>query len=79
MPKKKTSVAIDTVPLPERPVSIEIPAELLQEFKKDARILFKYPYIIGIPVPLVLLNKLKRNPAAYRKLVNKFEIMLVPK
>jgi len=79
MPKKKASVAVGSWPTPEKPVSIEIPVKFLKEFEKDARVIFKYPYIIGIPVPLVLLNKLKKNPAAYRELMNKFEIMLVPK
>jgi hypothetical protein len=48
---------IDTVPLPEKPISIEIPAKFLAEFKKDARIVMRHPWLIGVPVPGRMLDR----------------------
>ncbi len=76
---KIDTVKIDTVPLPERPASIEIPVRFLREFEKDARIVIRHPYIVGIPVPMFLLKKLQKDPAAFRRLTDEFEIMLIPK
>lgn len=87
---KRGSIAIDTVPLPERPaigtwptpeqpVSVEIPVRLLREFEKDARIVIRHPWIVGIPLPEVLLKRILENPKAYRELMGKFDIMFVPK
>ncbi len=53
---RKGSVAIDTVPLPEKPISIEIPIKLLKEFKKDLRVVVRHPWIIGIPIPERMLK-----------------------
>ena len=35
----------------------QIPVEVLQQFKTDIRIIIKYPGLIGIPIPDVLLNR----------------------
>ena len=67
------SIKIETIPLPERTLSIEIPNNLLQEFKRDARIVIRHPWVVGIPVPERLLK-----PGLLRKFKG-FEIMLVPK
>ena len=73
------TVKIGTWPTPEKPVSVEIPVRLLREFEKDARIVIRHPWVIGIPVPDVLLKRIQENPKAYRELTEKFEIMLIPK
>ena len=76
---KSDSIKIDTVPLPEKPVSVEIPVNLLQEFERDVRIVIKHPWVIGIPVPEVLLEKLLKKPEVYQEMTKEFEIMLIPK
>lgn len=67
------SIKIDSVPLPDMPVSIEIPVDLLQEFKMDARIIIRHPWVVGIPVPDRLFE------AGALKKYKDFELMLVPK
>jgi len=76
---KNDTIKIDTVPLPEKPVSVEIPVKLLQEFEKEARIVIRHPWVIGTPVPEVLLKRLMKKPDVYKELMEKFEIMLIPK
>jgi hypothetical protein len=66
---------IETIPLPERTTSIEIPAKLLAEFEKDARIVMRHPWLIGIPVPGRMLDRGLFN--AIRG--TGFEVMAVPK
>jgi len=46
----KNSVAIGTWPTPQRPSTIEIPTKFLEEFKRDARVVIRHPWIVGIPV-----------------------------
>ncbi len=65
---------IDTVPFPDKPLLIEIPAKFLAEFEKDARVVVRHPWLIGIPVPNWMLD---------RGLVNAmrgtgFEVMAIP-
>lgn len=76
---KNDSVKIGTWPTPERPISIEIPVKLLREFEREARIVIRHPWVIGIPVPEVLLKKMGKTPEVYRELTKKFEVMLIPK
>jgi len=76
---KKYTPKIGTWPTPEKPISVEIPVRLLKEFEKDARILIRHPWCIGIPVPEVFLKNLQKNPVVFRELTEKFEIMLIPK
>ncbi|MBA7685896.1 hypothetical protein ES703_94327 [subsurface metagenome] len=40
---KNGSVKIGTWPTPERPLTVEIPTKLLQEFKRDARVVIRHP------------------------------------
>lgn len=69
---------IDTVPLPDKPVSFRIPLKYLQEFAKDDRIVVKY-FLQGIPVPDDFLAKVTREPDKYKDLTKQFDIFLVPK
>jgi hypothetical protein len=50
-----------------------IPVDLLQEFKKEVRIVIKHPWVIGIPAPEIFLNK-----EILGKL-KEFDVMIVPK
>jgi hypothetical protein len=55
-------------------LAFPIPVDLLAEFKQTHRLVIKWPWIIGIPVPDFLINK---------DLITKvrdmgFEVMLVP-
>jgi hypothetical protein len=78
---RKRSVKISTAPLPEYPdpIAFRIPADLIREFEKEIRVVFRHPWVVGIPVPRVLLYKLTKNPRKYKQLARAFDIMLVPK
>ena len=54
-------------------ISFEIPLELIQQFDQDVRIVIKWPWLIGIPVPEILLK-----PDMVGKFGN-FDVMLTPK
>ena len=70
------SMKIDKIPLPEIPLQkeIRIPKEYLAEFDDEIRIIIKFPYIVGIPVPEYLLEKMGRLGQ-----LKDFEVMLVQK
>lgn len=53
--------------------SFEIPVNLLREFEKEIRIVIRHPWVVGIPVPEVLLK-----PGTLGKL-KEFNVMLIPK
>jgi hypothetical protein len=55
-------------------VAIKIPADLLKEFKRDIRVVVKWPWLIGIPIPEVLLK-----PEILQQFKEEFDVMLVPK
>jgi len=76
---KQDRVKIGTWPTPEKPVWIDIPIGLLKEFEKEARIIVRHPYIIGIPVPMLLLEKFRKDPRVFKNLTEKFDLMLVPR
>ncbi len=59
----KRSARIDTVPLPEKPISVEftIPPALLEAFGREVRIVVRHPWVIGIPVPERLLTPELKN------------------
>jgi len=75
MPRTSTK-GIGTWPTPEKPLSIDIPAKLLAEFKEQPRFVLRHPWIVGIPVPWKMLvnedfaNKIKEAG---------LEVMLVPR
>ncbi|NLH74370.1 MAG: hypothetical protein GX456_15060 [Verrucomicrobia bacterium] len=69
----------DTVPIPNKPLSIEIPIEFLKEFKNTPRVVIRHPWVVGIPVPDLLLQRLANDPRAFAALSKKFDVMLVPK
>jgi hypothetical protein len=52
-----------------------IPVDLLREFEKTPRIVIRHPWIIGIPVPEILIKHdlLEKVEAAG------YEVMLIPK
>jgi hypothetical protein len=58
----------------ELDLAFRIPVDLLAEFKDTPRIVIKWPWIIGIPVPEFLINQelVKQIREAG------FEVMLVP-
>ena len=54
-------------------VTMRVPAELLKQFQQELRIVIKWPGLIGIPIPDVLLNRDLIGQA------KDFEAMLVPR
>ena len=73
------SIKIDTVPLPERPILIEIPVKLLREFEEEARVVIRHPWVVGLPLPEIMLRKLLKDPNDFKDLTEKFDIMLIPR
>ncbi len=57
--KARGTARIDTVPLPEMPKSLNlmIPPAIAKEFGNDFRVVAKYPWPIGIPVPYRYIDK----------------------
>lgn len=55
-------------------VTFDIPVELLAQFKKDVRVVIKWPGLIGIPIPDIFLNQ-----DVMKQTVREFEPMLVPR
>jgi hypothetical protein len=55
-------------------VAIKIPVDLLKEFKRDVRVVVRWPWLIGIPIPEVLLK-----PEILQQFKEEYEVMLVPK
>ena len=52
-----------------------IPVDLLRHFEKRPRIVIRHPWVIGIPVPELLLN-----PELLEQVqASGYEVMLVPK
>jgi hypothetical protein len=67
------------IPLPGPGVDWEllIPVDLLEEFKVKPRILIRYPWVVGIPIP-ELLRELR--PDLLEKLEKaEMDVMLVPR
>ena len=60
---------------PQLSLEFSIPLDLLQEFERVPRIIVRWPWVVGIPVPEILLKPewLKRIDAAG------FDVMLVPR
>ena len=55
-------------------IAIKIPADLLKEFKRDVRVVVKWPWLIGIPIPEALLK-----PEILQQFREEFDIMLIPR
>jgi hypothetical protein len=55
-------------------VAIKIPADLIKEFKRDIRVVVRWPWLIGIPIPEALLK-----PEILQQFREEYDIMLVPK
>jgi len=55
-------------------IAIKIPVDLLKEFKRDVRIVVRWPWLIGIPIPEALLK-----PEIINQFREEYDVMLVPK
>jgi len=55
-------------------MAIKIPIEMLKEFKKDIRVVIRWPWLIGIPIPEALLK-----PEILRQFREEYDVMFVPK
>jgi hypothetical protein len=55
-------------------VAIKIPVDLLKEFKRDVRVVVRWPWLIGIPIPEALLK-----PELIKQFREEYDVMLVPK
>lgn len=55
-------------------IAIKIPVELLKEFKSDVRVVVRWPWLIGIPIPEALLR-----PEIIKQFREEYDVMLVPK
>jgi hypothetical protein len=56
-------------------MEFRIPNELLKQFEGELRIVVRYPWIIGIPIPEWLI----RNPELLGRASEEFEAMLIPR
>jgi len=54
-------------------VSFRIPADLVKQFRDEVRVVVRFPWIVGIPIPIFLLEKLELGAA-----LKGFEAMIVP-
>ena len=59
-------------PEPELSFSVDIPPDLLKEFKADLRVVVRHPWIVGIPVPHRLIT------GQLREIVGKGQLFIVP-
>ena len=55
-------------------IAIKIPVDLLKEFKSDVRVVVRWPWLIGIPIPEALLR-----PEIIKQFREEYDVMLVPK
>lgn len=55
-------------------IAIKIPVDLVKEFKRDVRVVVRWPWLIGIPIPEALLK-----PEILQQFREEYDIMLVPK
>ncbi|MDG6222592.1 MAG: hypothetical protein IAX21_00805 [Candidatus Bathyarchaeota archaeon] len=55
-------------------IAIKIPVDLMKEFKKDIRVVVRWPWLIGIPIPEALLR-----PELIKQFSEEYDVMLVPK
>lgn len=65
---------MDLRPRPIEPMDLTIPKDLLDHFEKEIRIVVRFPWIIGIPVPIYLLKQFE-----VLSNIEDYEVMLVPK
>lgn len=75
---KQKTPKIGTWPTPEKPVTFEIPIEiLLKGGLTKAKVAF-YPGVAGIHVPVSFLQNVTRTRQC-RLLAQKFDVLLMPK
>jgi hypothetical protein len=75
----KDRVKIGTWPTPEMPVSFEIPLRCLRDFERDLRVVYRHPWVVGIPAPFPILERLIEDREVFENLMEQFDVMLVPK
>jgi len=61
--------------MPPDEVVIRIPKDLLARFEEEPRIVIRYPWIIGIPIPEWLL----KNPELLGRAAQEFDAFLIAK
>ncbi len=49
-PKYK-NVGLPQDPVPFREISFQIPKEFIEEFREEARVVVRHPWVVGIPIP----------------------------
>jgi hypothetical protein len=59
--------------IPEK-LDFAIPKEFLDQFEKEVRVVVRFPWIIGIPVPDYLLKRIE-----VLNKVKEFDLMFIPK
>ena len=60
---------------PPDEIEFKIPKDLLVQFEVEPRIIIRWPWIIGIPIPDWLI----KNPELLGRAAEEFEPMLIPK
>lgn len=55
-------------------ISFQIPPDLLDEFKNELRVVIRHPWVIGIPVPEILLKT-----ELFKKFLKDFDFIMIPK
>lgn len=76
---KQKTPKIGTWPQPEKPVSFDIPIEiLLKGGLTEIKISF-YAGVIGVHLPWSFIKNLCEHPMKYRLLAQKFDVLLIPK
>ena len=60
---------------PPDEIAFKIPKDLLVQFEQEPRIIIRWPWIIGIPIPDWLI----KNPELLGRATEEFEPMLIPK
>lgn len=69
--------AMENRPILQPPPQIDfrIPNDLLKQYQGELRIVVRYPWIIGIPIPDWLI----KNPELLGRASEEFEAMLIPR
>ena len=76
--KQKTS-KIGTWPTPEKPVSFEIPIEILLKGGLTKVKVALFAGVVGIHLPWSFMKRLCKHPTIWRLLVQKFDVLLIAK
>ena len=55
-------------------ISFKIPPNLAEEFGKELRVIIRFPWLIGIPIPERFLKQ-----ELFKELLKDFDVMITPK